>query len=82
MEFEVEKILLHEVMRSKFIPESKYKNLCSLCGSPAGCYEGDRYYGMQGAINCLLENVGDVAWVGRSSATRYFSVMMQFSLNL
>ncbi|XP_058804849.1 transferrin [Phymastichus coffea] len=47
--------------------KSKYKNLCALCGNPSGCFAGDRFYGMQGALQCLLEGLGDVAWLSRAA---------------
>ncbi|XP_011505188.1 PREDICTED: transferrin isoform X1 [Ceratosolen solmsi marchali] len=64
------------------ILKSKYKNLCALCGSPSGCYEGDRFYGMQGAISCLLENVGEIAWLSRSIAVPYFAEMSSYGFSL
>ncbi|XP_014208083.1 transferrin-like [Copidosoma floridanum] len=62
--------------------KSKYRNLCALCGNPNGCYEGDRFYGMQGAIQCLLEVVGDIAWLSRSDASRYFSELASYGYSL
>ncbi|KAJ8684290.1 hypothetical protein QAD02_020082 [Eretmocerus hayati] len=62
--------------------KSKYKNLCSLCGSPAGCYETDRFYGMQGAKSCLLENVGDIAWLSKSEVVSDFAELSSYGFNL
>ncbi|OXU29059.1 hypothetical protein TSAR_015174 [Trichomalopsis sarcophagae] len=62
--------------------KSKYKNLCALCGSPVGCYEGDRFYGMQGAINCLLENVGDIAWLNRDDVKSHFAELASYGFSM
>ncbi|XP_014221895.2 transferrin-like [Trichogramma pretiosum] len=62
--------------------KSKYRNLCALCGSPSGCFEGDKFYGLQGAINCLLENVGDIAWLSRSHALPYFAELASYGFSL
>ncbi|CAB0030101.1 unnamed protein product [Trichogramma brassicae] len=62
--------------------KSKYRNLCALCGSPSGCFEGDKFYGLQGAINCLLENVGDIAWLSRSHAVPYFAELASYGFSL
>ncbi|EFN78174.1 Transferrin [Harpegnathos saltator] len=43
--------------------KSKYKNLCAACDNPAGCYSDDKYHGREGALLCLTEDVGDIAWV-------------------
>ncbi|KAF7381560.1 hypothetical protein HZH66_013954 [Vespula vulgaris] len=52
--------------------KSKYKNLCSLCDNSASCYTGDKYYGRDGAILCLTDNVGDIAWVRLDDVLQYF----------
>ncbi|XP_035735120.1 transferrin-like isoform X1 [Vespa mandarinia] len=52
--------------------KSKYKNLCSLCDNSASCYIGDKYYGREGAILCLTDNVGDIAWVRLDDVLQYF----------
>ncbi|KAK2584704.1 hypothetical protein KPH14_007038 [Odynerus spinipes] len=52
--------------------KSKYKNLCALCDNAASCYTGDKYHGVEGAILCLTDNVGDIAWVRLDAALVYF----------
>ncbi|XP_044594482.1 transferrin [Cotesia glomerata] len=59
----------HEDSRLKL----KYRNLCSLCDNPNGCYAGDKYHGREGALLCLTDNVGDIAWVRLDDAKRHFS---------
>lgn len=60
-----------------FLVESKYRNLCSLCDNSASCYVDDKYYGRDGAILCLTDNVGDIAWVRLDDVLQYFKVKMQ-----
>ncbi|XP_053598322.1 transferrin [Microplitis demolitor] len=58
----------HEDSRLKL----KYRNLCSLCDNPNGCYAGDKYHGREGALLCLTDNAGDIAWVRLDDAHRHF----------
>ncbi|KAF7995226.1 hypothetical protein HCN44_004698 [Aphidius gifuensis] len=50
--------------------KAKYSNLCELCES--GCGIGDMYHGRTGALVCLTENIGDIAWVRLDDAFRHF----------
>ncbi|XP_015598870.1 transferrin [Cephus cinctus] len=52
--------------------KSKYKNLCALCENPAGCYAADKYHGREGAVLCLTDSMGDVAWVRLQDALQHF----------
>lgn len=52
--------------------KSKYRNLCGSCGNPAGCYANDKYYGPEGALLCLTDNAGDIAWVRLDDALEHF----------
>lgn len=54
--------------------ESKYKNLCAACENPSSCYNTDKYYGREGALLCLTDNVGDVTWVRLDDARVHFKV--------
>ncbi|XP_072760002.1 transferrin isoform X2 [Anoplolepis gracilipes] len=56
--------------------KSKYKNLCAACENPSSCYNTDKYYGRQGALLCLTDNVGDVAWVRLDDARVHFKAEM------
>lgn len=56
------------------ITESKYTNLCALCQNPLSCYGDDKYYGEEGSLICLTENVGDIVWTKWSSAWSHFEV--------
>lgn len=60
--------------RSRFA-ESKYRNLCAACERPASCYNTDRYYGREGALMCLTDGMGDVAWVRLGDARVHFKVI-------
>ncbi|XP_066599663.1 transferrin isoform X6 [Prorops nasuta] len=53
--------------------KSKYGNLCALCDNPLGCYSNDKYYGPEGAIMCLTDGVGDVAWARLDLAKEHFT---------
>ncbi|XP_014608643.1 PREDICTED: transferrin [Polistes canadensis] len=54
--------------------KSKYRNLCSLCYNPASCSIDDKYHGREGAILCLTDNVGDIAWVRLDDVIEYFKM--------
>lgn len=54
--------------------ESRYRNLCAACEKPASCYNTDKYYGREGALLCLTDGIGDVAWVRLGDARVHFKV--------
>ncbi|GAB1859923.1 Transferrin [Camponotus japonicus] len=56
--------------------KSKYKNLCAACDNPSSCYITDQYYGEEGVLFCLTDNVGDVAWVRLDIARAHFKEQM------
>ncbi|KMQ96612.1 transferrin isoform x4 [Lasius niger] len=56
--------------------KSKYKNLCAACENPSSCYNTDKYYGREGALLCLTDNVGDVTWVRLDDARVHFKAEM------
>ncbi|XP_018049923.1 PREDICTED: transferrin [Atta colombica] len=56
--------------------KSKYRNLCAACEKPASCYNTDKYYGREGALLCLTDGIGDVAWVRLGDARVHFKAQM------
>ncbi|KAL0113854.1 hypothetical protein PUN28_011293 [Cardiocondyla obscurior] len=56
--------------------KSKYRNLCAACERPASCYNTDKYYGREGALLCLTDGMGDVAWVRLGDARVHFKLQM------
>ncbi|XP_046625410.1 transferrin isoform X2 [Neodiprion virginianus] len=52
--------------------KSRYRNLCAICDNPAGCYSDDKYHGRIGAVMCLADGIGDIAWVRIADAQEYF----------
>ncbi|CAK9808394.1 unnamed protein product [Anthophora quadrimaculata] len=52
--------------------KSKYRNLCATCENPFGCYSNDKYHGREGALLCLTDNAGDIAWVRLSDTLKHF----------
>ncbi|XP_043790727.1 transferrin isoform X5 [Apis laboriosa] len=52
--------------------KSKYRNLCAACDNPMGCYSSDIYHGREGALLCLTDNAGDVAWVRLNDTLEHF----------
>ncbi|XP_031843112.1 transferrin 3 isoform X2 [Nomia melanderi] len=52
--------------------KSKYRNLCAACDNPLGCYSSDKYHGREGALLCLTDNVGDIAWVRLDDTLEHF----------
>lgn len=54
--------------------ERRYSNLCALCEDPVKCDYPDKYSGYEGAIRCLVENGGDVAFTKVIYVRRFFGV--------
>jgi hypothetical protein len=54
--------------------ESKYSNLCQLCDLPKQCGTTDKYWGPEGSLLCLSDEVGDVAWARLADALFHFGV--------
>lgn len=48
--------------------------MCQLCEDPVKCDYPDKYSGYEGAIKCLAENGGDVAFTKVIYVKRYFGV--------
>lgn len=59
--------------------EKRYSNLCALCEDPVKCNYPDKYSGYEGAIRCLVENGGDVAFTKVIYVRRFFGVSFGFS---
>ncbi|XP_011704440.1 PREDICTED: transferrin [Wasmannia auropunctata] len=55
--------------------KTKYRNLCAACERPASCYNSDKYYGREGALLCLTDGMGDVAWVRLGDARVHFKMI-------
>uniref|UniRef100_U5EVY8 Transferrin n=1 Tax=Corethrella appendiculata TaxID=1370023 RepID=U5EVY8_9DIPT len=54
--------------------KKRYSNLCELCEDPAKCDYPDKYSGYDGAIRCLVENNGDVAFTKVIFVRKYFGL--------
>lgn len=54
--------------------EKRYSNLCALCEDPKKCDYPDKFSGYDGAIRCLVENGGDVAFTKVIFVRRFFGV--------
>lgn len=52
----------------------RYGNLCERCAAPDRCDRQDRYAGYDGAIRCLAENGGDVAFTKTIFVRKYFGL--------
>ncbi|CAG2113100.1 unnamed protein product, partial [Medioppia subpectinata] len=52
--------------------ERRHPNLCSLCKDPQMCSERDPYAGEEGAIKCLMEGEGQVAFTTIETTEHYF----------
>ena len=48
--------------------------MCALCEKPNVCDYPDRYSGYEGALRCLAENGGDVAWTKVIYVRRFFGL--------
>lgn len=58
--------------------KKRYSNLCALCEHPEICDYPDKYSGYGGAIKCLVENGGDVAFTKVIYVNKYFGVSELF----
>uniref|UniRef100_A0A182PR24 Transferrin n=1 Tax=Anopheles epiroticus TaxID=199890 RepID=A0A182PR24_9DIPT len=54
--------------------KDRYANLCQRCDQPDRCGKEDRYAGYEGAIRCLVENGGDVAFSKTINVRKYFGL--------
>lgn len=63
-----------------FFLEKRYSNLCALCEDPGKCNYPDKYSGYEGAIRCLVEKGGDVAFTKVIYVRRFFGVCIHIFL--
>ncbi|XP_011497419.1 PREDICTED: transferrin [Ceratosolen solmsi marchali] len=56
-----------------------YGNLCALCEKPDICDYPDAYSGYEGALRCLTQNGGDVAWTKAIYVRQFFGLDTQGS---
>ncbi|XP_058830557.1 transferrin [Topomyia yanbarensis] len=54
--------------------KKRYSSLCALCEKPDVCDYPDKYSGYDGAIRCLVENNGDVAFTKVIYVNKYFGL--------
>ncbi|XP_074605173.1 transferrin-like [Brevipalpus obovatus] len=55
----------------------KHPKLCSLCKNPSTCSATDEYAGYEGAIKCLIDGRGQVAFTTVQATIEYFSKTSQ-----
>ncbi|PNF38438.1 hypothetical protein B7P43_G04014 [Cryptotermes secundus] len=51
-----------------------YSNLCKLCDNPMDCSMNDKYWGPVGALYCLTDGAGDVAWARLLDIEYHFGI--------
>lgn len=56
------------------IIEKRYSNLCALCEDPAKCDYPDKYSGYDGAVRCVVEGQGDVAFTKTYFVKKHFNI--------
>ncbi|XP_055389924.1 transferrin-like [Condylostylus longicornis] len=54
--------------------KSRFLNLCKLCNNPIDCSNNDKYASYDGAINCLHDGYGDIAFTRMSSVKQFFNI--------
>jgi hypothetical protein len=64
------------------LAEARYSNLCALCEHPDICNYPDHYSGYDGALRCLSEHGGEVAWTKVYYVKKHFGVCVQHVNNL
>lgn len=45
-----------------------------MCADPGRCAGQDTHAGYEGALRCLVDSHGDVAWTKMSAVTKYFKI--------
>lgn len=60
-----------------YCAESHHHSLCASCDSPLGCFTSDKYHGREGALLCITDNAGDIAWVRLDDTRQHFEVGIQ-----
>lgn len=61
-------------LSSLFCSEKEYANLCALCEHPSVCDYPDTFSGYDGALRCLSDNGGQVAWSKVYFVKKHFGV--------
>lgn len=56
------------------LTETRYSNLCALCEHPDVCDYPDRFSGYDGALRCLAQNGGQIAWTKVYYVKKHFGV--------
>nr|ALX00067.1 transferrin [Melanoplus sanguinipes] len=54
--------------------KKQYSNLCALCEHPDICNYPDHYSGYDGALRCLSDNGGEVAWTKVYYVKKHFGI--------
>lgn len=54
--------------------KKSYNNLCTMCGNPGTCDDEDIHSGYVGALRCLVDSHGDVAWTKLSAVSQFFKM--------
>ncbi|XP_063705234.1 transferrin [Culicoides brevitarsis] len=54
--------------------KKRYSNLCALCEDPAKCDYPDKYSGYDGAVRCVVEGQGDVAFTKTYFVKKHFNI--------
>jgi melanoma-associated antigen p97 len=78
--YSVEKYFGESCIPGKYSPDPKidiqlkrrHPNLCKLCKNPSTCSSSDEYAGYTGAIKCLVDGRGDVAFTKADAVDGYF----------
>lgn len=70
----VSTMIVSNIYFSVAVAETKYNSLCGICDVPSVCSQSDKYWGRQGALQCLSDCQGEVAWSMLKDAKLHFSV--------
>ncbi|KAI5637697.1 transferrin domain-containing protein [Phthorimaea operculella] len=54
--------------------KAQYSSLCAMCEDPAKCDYPDKYSGYEGALRCLAQNGGDVAFTKVIYTRKFFGL--------
>lgn len=59
--------------------KDRYPSLCQLCYDSYRCDIGDKHWGRRGALYCLTNGVGNVAWARLDDVRSHFGVSLKLS---
>ena len=68
--------------KQDFLLKQRYPSLCQLCNDPYSCDIGDKHWGRRGALYCLTNGGGSVAYARLDDVKSHFGVRLSNIKNI